>query len=133
MTQKQAAIRAGYSARTARQQAVELLAADDIRHAIQAAELSTQQRNAITIDDLLSELEIAIQWQRMSLRPSKAQFSDAIYTRLYAIHVQIISDVRKYKHLLSDMFKTSVLNRSFSDMAAYNLGSTSLSAQHAKT
>lgn len=35
----QAAIRAGYSARTARQQAVELLATDDIRQAIQAAEL----------------------------------------------------------------------------------------------
>lgn len=57
----QAAIRAGYSKRTARQQAVELLAADDIRHAIQAAELSAQQRNAITIDDLLSELEDARQ------------------------------------------------------------------------
>ena len=37
---------------------------------------------------------------------------------MYAIHVQIISDVRKYKHLLSDTFKTSVLNRSFSDMYA---------------
>jgi len=57
----QAAIRAGYSARTARQQAVELLAADDIRQAIQAAELSAQQRNAITFDDLLSELEDARQ------------------------------------------------------------------------
>ena len=61
----------------------------------------------------------------MSLRPSKAQFSDAIYTRLYAIHVQIISDVRKYKHLLSDMFKTSVLNRSFSDR--YNVIKSHLS------
>lgn len=61
----QAAIRAGYSARTARQQAVELLAADDIRHAIQAAELSAQQRNAITIDDLLSELEDARQLARL--------------------------------------------------------------------
>jgi len=57
----QAAIRAGYSKRTARQQAVELLAADDIRHAIQAAELSAQLRNSITLDDLLSELEDARQ------------------------------------------------------------------------
>lgn len=56
------------------------------------------------------------QWQRMSLRPSKAQFPDALYHHLYEIGVQIISDVRKYKHLLSDTFKTSVLNRSFSDM-----------------
>jgi len=61
----QAAIRAGYSKRTARQQAVELLAADDIRHAIQAAELSAQQRNAITVDDLLSELEDARQLAKM--------------------------------------------------------------------
>ena len=48
---------------------------------------------------------------------------------MYAIHVRIFSDVRKYKRLLSDMFKTSVLNRSFSDMTAYNLRSTALAAQ----
>ncbi len=57
----QAAIRAGYSARTARQQAVELLATDDIRKAIQAAEDKAKQRNAITFDDLLEELEQARQ------------------------------------------------------------------------
>ena len=57
----QAAIRAGYSARTARQQAVELLATDDIRQAIQAAEDKAKQRNAITFDDLLEELEQARQ------------------------------------------------------------------------
>ena len=57
----QAAIRAGYSKRTARQQAVELLANADVQQAIQAAELSAQQRNAITVDDLLSELEDARQ------------------------------------------------------------------------
>ena len=57
----QAAIRAGYSARTARQQAVELLATDDIRQAIQAAETAAQLRNSITLDDLLSELEDARQ------------------------------------------------------------------------
>ena len=61
----QAAIRAGYSARTARQQAVELLATDDIRQAIKAAELSAQQRNIITFDDLLSELEDARQLAKL--------------------------------------------------------------------
>lgn len=57
----QAAIRAGYSKRTARQQAVELLANAEVQQAIKVAELSAQQRNAITIDDLLSELEDARQ------------------------------------------------------------------------
>jgi len=70
---------------------------------------------------------IAIQWQRMSLRPSKAQFSDVLYLRMYAIHVQIISDVQKYKRTLSDMFKTNVLNRSFLDR--YNVIKSHLSRQ----
>lgn len=60
------------------------------------------------------------------------QFSDVLYMRLYAIHVQIISDVQKYKRLLSDMLKSSVLNRSFSDMAAYNLSSSKQGVLHAK-
>ena len=57
----QAAIRAGYSARTARQQAVELLANAEVQQAIKDAETAAQQRNAITFDDLLSELEDARQ------------------------------------------------------------------------
>lgn len=57
----QAAIRAGYSSDTAKQQGSRLLSNVDIRQAIQAAELSAQQRNAITFDDLLSELEDARQ------------------------------------------------------------------------
>jgi len=57
----QAAIRAGYSKRTARQQAVELLASGEVQQAIKVAETAAQQRNAITIDDLLSELEDARQ------------------------------------------------------------------------
>lgn len=61
----QAAIRAGYSKRTARQQAVELLANAEVQQAIKVAELSAQQRNVITFDDLLSELEDA--WQLAKL------------------------------------------------------------------
>lgn len=61
----QAAVRAGYSARTARQQAVELLANAEVQQAIKAAELSAQQRNAITVDDLLSELEDARQLAKL--------------------------------------------------------------------
>ena len=57
----QAAIRAGYSKRTARQQAVELLDNADVQQAIQAAETAAQLRNSITLDDLLSELEDARQ------------------------------------------------------------------------
>ena len=61
----QAAIRAGYSKRTARQQAAELLANGDVQHAIQAAETAAQQRNAITVDDLLTELEDARQLAKL--------------------------------------------------------------------
>ena len=57
----QAAIRAGYSKRTARQQAVELLANAEVQQAIKDAETAAQQRNIITFDDLLSELEDARQ------------------------------------------------------------------------
>lgn len=57
----QAAIRAGYSKRTARQQAVELLASGEVQQAIKVAETAAQQRNALTLDDLLSELEDARQ------------------------------------------------------------------------
>jgi phage terminase small subunit len=56
-----AAKRAGYSAHTARQQAAELMATDCIQQAINAAELNVQRRNAITVDDLLIELEEARQ------------------------------------------------------------------------
>lgn len=61
----QAAIRAGYSKRTARQQAVELLASGEVQQAIKVAETAAQQRNAITIDDLLSELEDARQLAKL--------------------------------------------------------------------
>lgn len=61
----QAAIRAGYSKRTARQQAVELLASGEVQQAIKVAETAAQQRNAITVDDLLSELEDARQLAKM--------------------------------------------------------------------
>ena len=57
----QAAIRAGYSKHTARQQAVELLASGEVQQAIKVAETAAQQRNALTLDDLLSELEDARQ------------------------------------------------------------------------
>jgi len=61
----QAAIRAGYSKRTARQQAVELLASGEVQQAIKVAETAAQQRNAITVDDLLSELEDARQLAKL--------------------------------------------------------------------
>ena len=61
----QAAIRAGYSKRTARQQAVELLANAEVQQAIKDAETAAQQRNIITFDDLLSELEDARQLAKL--------------------------------------------------------------------
>ena len=61
----QAAIRAGYSKRTARQQAVELLASGEVQQAIKVAETAAQLRNSITLDDLLSELEDARQLAKM--------------------------------------------------------------------
>jgi phage terminase small subunit len=60
----QAAIRAGYSARTAAQQGVELLARPLVQQAIAAGQTVAQQRNALTVGSLLNELEDARQQAR---------------------------------------------------------------------
>lgn len=52
----QAAIRAGYSARTAKQQGSRLMTNADVQSAIQAAQASREQRTEITADRVVAEL-----------------------------------------------------------------------------
>lgn len=54
----QAAIRAGYSAQTARQQASRLLSDDDISAAISNAQKEVAQKHGITVDRIVSELAL---------------------------------------------------------------------------
>ncbi len=54
----QAAIRAGYSAKTARQQGARLLAEAAIEAAIREAQAARSQRTGITADRVLAELEL---------------------------------------------------------------------------
>jgi phage terminase small subunit len=60
----QSAIRAGYSAKTAAQQGMELLARPLVQQAVQAGQQAVQQRNSLTVDSLLDELEDARQQAR---------------------------------------------------------------------
>jgi phage terminase small subunit len=53
----QAAIRAGYSAKTARQQASELLAKPDIAQAVARAQEKRAQRTGITAEKVLEDIE----------------------------------------------------------------------------
>lgn len=55
----QAAIRAGYSAKTAKSQGQRLLTNVDIAAAIKAGQKEIAKRNGLTIDDILDELEEA--------------------------------------------------------------------------
>lgn len=55
----QAAIRAGYSKKTAKSQGQRLLTNVDIKAAIKAGQKDIAKRNGLTIDDILDELEEA--------------------------------------------------------------------------
>lgn len=57
----QAAITAGYSAKTAQPQASRLLKRDDIKEAIEAAQADIKKQTEVTIADLLDQLEDARQ------------------------------------------------------------------------
>lgn len=57
----QAAIRAGYSTKTANEQATQLLKKPEIQDAIRQGQQAAAQRNVITVDSLLAELEAARQ------------------------------------------------------------------------